>query len=86
MNDSANHLLDSLKEETDIFTKARLIRTLHLEHDVPLHDIAHVLSIKPSFVSHILRLNRLPELIVDGFYSGLISITHLFILARLLTE
>jgi len=41
---------------------------------------------KPAYVCHILRLNRLSELIMDGYYAKLITISHLFIISLLQSQ
>jgi len=35
-----------------------------------------------SYVCHLLRLNRVPEIIIDGYYAKLVTLTHLFSLSR----
>lgn len=67
----------------DVFSKAKHIRSLVEEKNLKIKDIAVSLKMKPSYVCHILRLNRLPELIIDGYYTKLIMISHLFIISRL---
>ncbi len=79
-------LLEQLKTETDLFKKAKLILSLKQHNKIPVVKISQELNLKPSYVSHILRLNKLPELIADGHYSGIISVSHLFIISRLNKE
>ncbi|MCX7996762.1 MAG: hypothetical protein N2691_03305 [Patescibacteria group bacterium] len=74
--------LDRIRKSNDIFEKAKLIKYLK-DLDVKLSHIAKALGMKPSYVAHYLRLNKLPDIIVDGYYSKLVSSTHLFILSRL---
>ena len=81
-----NEIIDRIKHEKDFFAKAKLIRFLQKEQQVPLREISQKIGLMPSYVSHILRLAKLPELIVDGYSSQLISISHLFIIARLKSE
>ncbi len=76
-------MFEKIKSETDLFKKAKLILSLRKEKQIPLVDIAKALDLTPSYLSHILRLNKLPELIVDGYYSQQISISQLFIISRL---
>lgn len=83
MDNKVEELFAQIKAEPDVLRKSHLIYKLRKEEDVPLQDIAHALNLKPSYLSHILRLRRLPELIVDGYYSDLISLSHLFVLSRL---
>ncbi len=74
---------EQIKKEQDLFIKAKLILALQKDKQLPLVDVAKNIGLKPSYLSHILRLNKLPELIVDGYYSQQISISHLFIISRL---
>ena len=75
-------LFNKIREEKDIFHKAKLLHKLQKEEDVPLKFIAEGLDLKPAYICHIMRLNRVPEIIVDGYYSGLITMSHLFIISR----
>lgn len=84
-NSLDKYILD-IKGETDIFTKAKLISHLNKGKQVRIIEIARKLGIKPSYVCHILRLTRLPEIIIDGYYSKLISLSHLFVISRLKDE
>ena len=57
MSERVEQLFDEIRVESDIFKKARLIEQLHKEEDTPLNIIAESLQIKPSYVSHLLRLS-----------------------------
>lgn len=83
---STEELFELLKQEQDILRKARLIHHLRIDKEVPLKKIAEILKKHPSYVSHMIRLLRIPQLAADGYYSGQISTTHLMILSRLQTE
>ena len=76
-------LMEQLKLEEDPFAKAKLIFSLIHDHNWHLKDVASTLSYKPSYICHYLRLNRLPDIIIDGFYSKDVSLSHLFIISRL---
>ncbi len=76
-------LVEQLKLEVDPFAKAKLIFSLIHDHNWYLKDVAKTLSYKPSYICHYLRLNRLPDIIIDGFYSKDVSLSHLFIISRL---
>ncbi len=85
MNEEVKEAIDQIRIETDIFIKAKLLENLK-KKGVRITDLAKMLGIKPSYICHILRLNRLPEIIVDGYYSKLISLSHLFIVSRIKDE
>lgn len=76
-------IIVQIKNETDVFNKARLIDFLRRKKDIPLKTISEKLKLKPQYLAQIMRLIRIPEIIVDGFYSQLVSLSHLFILARI---
>jgi len=84
--DDSQDLLEQVKDEKDFFKKAKILLKLKKEKQVPVFRISQELNLKPSYVSHILRLNKLPELITDGYYTDAISISHLFIISRLTKE
>lgn len=75
--------IQKIQDEQDFFHKAKLIRFLQKDKQIPLKRISELLHMKPAYVCHVLRLNRLPEIIVDGYYSQLVSISHLFVIARI---
>lgn len=69
--------------DEDIFAKARSIQRLIQEENLRIVDLAKSLNKTSSYICHLLRLTKLPEIIVDGYYSKLISISHLFIISRI---
>ncbi len=75
-----------IKAENDPFKKAEMLSKLHREDDIKVKDIAKDLSVSPSYVCNYQRLLRIPFLIRDGYYSEMISTTHLFVIARLASE
>jgi len=83
---STKELFELLRQEQDILRKARLVHQLRIDKEISLKEIAQVLKKHPSYVSHMIRLLRVPQLATDGYYSGQISTTHLMILSRLQTE
>lgn len=83
--DQFGDIIDRIKKSRDVFEKAKLIKYLK-DLDVRLTDIAKSVGIKPSYAAHYLRLNKLPDIIADGYYAKLVSATHLFIISRLRDE
>lgn len=83
MKEDVTEVIERIKLTNDIFEKGRLLKFLMKEKDFRMKDIAELLEIKPSYISHYLRLNKLPEIIIDGYYSNQVSASHLFIIARL---
>jgi len=78
--------VEQIKKETDVFIKARLLNFLKKEKGWRVIDLSQRLNLKPSYICHLLRLNRLPEIVVDGYYNKMISKSHLFVLSRLPSE
>lgn len=75
-------IIAELKSEKDIFKKAKLLADLREKHHVPVKELAQHLRLTSSHICHIMRLNRVPEIIRDGYYAKMVSVTHLFILSR----
>ena len=78
-----DQLVEAIKKETDIMQKVRFVTQLVKTKDVKVKDIAEKINVQSSYICHLLRLNRLPEVIIDGFYSNNISLSHLFIISRI---
>jgi len=78
--------INQFKTESDIFLKAKILNFLTKEYGLRIIDLSKKIGLKPSYLCHILRLNKLPEIIVDGYYGKMISVSHLFVLSRLKTK
>ncbi len=76
-------LLKKIKEDKDIFQKSRLLEYLVREKNFRIIDLARKIGYKSSYICHLLRLKKIPEVLVDGYYSKSISSSHVFILSRL---
>ncbi len=83
MGDEISQIYEQFLQEKDIFKRAQLLNSLKRDKGVRVTDISKHLKMKSSYVSHILRLNKLPALVIDGYYSKAITPTHLYIIARL---
>lgn len=83
MPDDITSVIEELKKESDFFRKSELLNFLKSQKKVRVKDLSTHLDMKPSYICHILRLTKLPEIIKDGYYSKMVSISHLFIIARL---
>jgi len=82
----SNQVLDRLniiKSHTDPLSQAQMLVELKASAPVANKDIAEVLGMKPSNVSHLLRVTKLPEMVLDGYVSKQISFTHLILISRL---
>lgn len=83
MVEDVSLFIQQIKDETDFFSKAKLIRFLIDKKGIRISEIAKKIGIQASYVCHILRLNHIPELIIDGYYSKMISLSHLFVISRI---
>ncbi len=83
MDKETEKIFLQIKEEKDFLTKAKLIEYLKKDKQLRIIDISRQLNIKPSYICHLLRLNRLPLIVIDGYYSKLISLSHLFVISRI---
>ena len=72
-----------IKQEEDIIQKVKKLSELVKLDEVKLKDVAAKLGVQSSYVCHLLRLTRIPDAVIDGYYSNNISLSHLFIISRL---
>ncbi|PIY71796.1 hypothetical protein COY87_04285 [Candidatus Roizmanbacteria bacterium CG_4_10_14_0_8_um_filter_33_9] len=79
-------LIEQIQTEKDYFTKAKLLQYIIYDKQTRIIDLSKQLKIKPSYICHLIRLNKLDPMIIDGYYSKLISISHLFMISRLKTK
>ena len=78
--------IEQIKREQDYFGKTKLINFLIHQKQIRVKDLAQALHLKPSYLCHIMRLNKLSEIIMDGYYSKLISMSHLFVISLLQSQ
>ncbi|PIV62310.1 hypothetical protein COS12_02880 [Candidatus Roizmanbacteria bacterium CG01_land_8_20_14_3_00_33_9] len=86
MNDQLRERLLAFSTDKDIFNKAKQLLLLRKEYQLKIKDIADVFQVKSSYICQLMRLNRLPEMIKDGYYGKQINISLLFIISRLRSE
>lgn len=86
MSEEIQSILHQIRTHTDYFQKAKLVAFLMQHHHLRIKDIANELHMKPSYLCHIIRLNKLSELIMDGYYSHLVTISHLFVVSLLKSQ
>ena len=86
MDTVTQELFDKLNQEQDVLQKSVIVKQLRLDREVSVKRIARAIHKHPSYVSHLLRLSKIPQIVVDGYYSEQLSATHLMILSRLQTE
>ncbi|MEK7177759.1 MAG: hypothetical protein AAB705_02960 [Patescibacteria group bacterium] len=76
-------LLDQIKTDKDIFQKSRLLEYIIKEKNLRIIDLANKIGYKSSYICHLLRLKKIPDVVVDGYYSKSISSSHIYVLSRL---
>lgn len=86
MNDEVLKVIEQIQKEANFLVKARLIRQLRRDNQISVTQLGVLLKMKPAYICHIYRLNKLPDLVIDGYYSKLITVSHLFSIARLPTS
>jgi ParB family chromosome partitioning protein len=78
--------IQRIQLEEDLFSKAHLLEFLVRKKGYSIKQIAQYLGLSSSYICNLLRMLKLPELIRDGYYAKLISMTHLSVLSRLSDE
>jgi len=78
--------INQFKAEKDIFIKAKILYFLNKNKGIRIVDLAKIIGLKPAYICHFLRLTKLPEIVIDGYYGKMISASHLFIISRLKTK
>lgn len=76
-------LKDKLLLEKDPLIKAGILKKLHLEYEIQTKELAKFLKVSEPYISSMMRLLKLPELVIDGYHSKIIKLTHLLVLSRL---
>ncbi len=82
MSELVTYLLQQLQSESDPIKQAGLIAQLRRQ-GVATKQIASIMNVHSVQVSQLARLNNLPEIVLDGYYSKLLTLSHLIFLSRL---
>lgn len=83
LSDAVTTRLNAIKAHTDPLSQAQLIVELKQNESIPNKVIADYLGMKQSNISHLLRVTKLPEMVLDGYQSKQITFTHLILISRL---
>lgn len=86
MDPTSLSLVHRLKAEEDIVAFAKILHQLRYDREISLTQIAKEVGKSPSYLSHLLRINKIPQMVIDGYYGGHLSATHLIALSRLETD
>lgn len=79
-------LINQLKKEKNPIIIGRILFQLHKKEGIKIVDLAKITNKKPAALAHLIRLNKLPDTIIDGFLSQMISLSHLYVISRLKNE
>jgi hypothetical protein len=82
-DDTIRQRINAIKLHTDPLTQAQLVVELIREHPIRNTDLAKELEIKPSYLSHLIRVMKLPDMVIDGYWNKQITFTHLILISRL---
>lgn len=85
-NTTTHDLISAIKTEADPFRKSDLVCLLRQDYNMQTMGIARELGVTSAAVSHLIRLQRIPEFIRDGYYNNVVPLSHLYILGRLKKE
>jgi ParB family transcriptional regulator, chromosome partitioning protein len=83
MDENVTKIVGLIKSTTDPVEVAKLLIELKKDYHLKTKDIAAHLGTTASYISNIMRILSLPDFVLDGYYSNLISYTHLLILSRI---
>lgn len=82
MQVNVEEVLRKIHEEKDPIVQAELIDRA-VNAGIRVVQIANELDMSSSYVSHLRRLKKLPEVVINGYYDKTVTLSHLFILSRL---
>ncbi len=82
-DDTIRQRINAIKLHTDPLTQAQLAVELIREHPIRNTDLAKELEIKPSYLSHLVRVMKLPDMVIDGYWNKQLTFTHLILISRL---
>jgi ParB-like chromosome segregation protein Spo0J len=78
--------INQIKSLNDPLDQAKIVAQLRQSNTITSADLARELGVKPSHISHLIRVLKLPDTVIDGYMSKVISFTHLVIISRLRTS
>lgn len=83
MNNNLEKLKLEYKNTNNIQIKSKIIYYLRFDKELSYKEISQLLSLSYPYISTLLRIYRLPQLVIDGYLDKIITKTHLYILSRL---
>ena len=83
IDDNLRQRINAIKLHTDPMTQAQLVVEVLRDHPIRNTDLAEHLSFQPSYLSHLIRVTKLPEMVIDGYWNKQLTFTHLILISRL---
>lgn len=83
MNPEVEKIIAKIKEETDAIKIARLLNYLVKDKQIRIVELAKIFKWKTSYICNVIRLLKLPEIVIDGYYSKQLSVSHMIVASRL---
>jgi ParB family chromosome partitioning protein len=83
MNPEVEKIIEKIKVESDIIKIARLLNYLVKDKQIRIVELAKIFKWKSSYICNVIRLLKLPEIVIDGYYSKQLSISHMIVISRL---
>lgn len=75
--------INAIKQHQDPMAQAQLVVELLKAHTLKQVELAQSLDMKPSYLSHLIRVTKLPEMVLDGYWNKHLTFTHLILISRL---
>lgn len=86
MSVSPDDLIQAIKTGENPIIISKIVYQLIKKEGISLTKLAQILNKKKSALSHLIRLNKLPDTIIDGYLAGIITLSHLYVISRLNDE
>lgn len=83
MNTEVEKIIEKIRVEKDIIKIARLLNYLVKDKQIRVVELAKIFKWNSSYICNVLRLLKLPDIVVDGYYSDQISVSHMIVISRL---
>ena len=83
MNSEIEKIIEKIKVEKDIVKIARLLNYLVKDKQIRVVELAKILDWNSSYICNVIRLLKLPEILIDGYYAQQISVSHMIVISRL---
>lgn len=73
---------EQILSSKNIITQARLMQYLREQQNCRIADLSKMLEMDAAYICNLIRVLKLPTLIIDGYYNKNVSISHLIVISR----